>query len=69
MNEIPSGPKFEIDGHIYDGFFNTIPFFKNRDKEFVTNIALVLQPRYFSRKDSVIVVGEVANEIYIVFVG
>jgi CRP-like cAMP-binding protein len=69
MKEIPRDLKFEIACNMYDGFFNTIPFFKNRDKEFVTNIALFLQPRYFSRKDSVIVVGEVANEIYIVLHG
>ena len=69
MREIPRDLKFEIACNMYDGFFNTIPFFKNRDKEFITKIALFLQPKYLSRKDSVIGLGEVANEIYIVLHG
>ena len=69
MKEIPRDLKFEIACNMYDGFLNNIPFFKTKDKEFITKIALFLQPRYFSRKDPIISIGDVANEIYILMHG
>lgn len=69
MKEIPRDLKFEIACNMYDGFLNNIPFFKTKDKEFITKIALFLQPRFFSRKDPIISIGDVANEIYIVMHG
>ena len=69
MREIPKDLKFEIACNIFDGSLCRFLFFKDRDKEFLTSIALFLQPHYFSKRDSIITKGEVATEIYFVLHG
>lgn len=69
MREIPKDLKFEIACNMHDGFLNSCMFFRDRDKEFISSIALFLQPHYFSKNDAVIHTGELATDIYFVLHG
>ena len=69
MREIPKDLRFTIACNMHDGFLNKSSFFKNKDKEFISCIALFLQPCYFSKNDCVINKGEIATEIFFVLHG
>ena len=69
MREIPKDLKFEIVCNMYDGIVNDMSFFKDKDKEFLTSIALFLQPFYFSKKDVIISQGDLVTDIYFILHG
>ena len=69
MREIPKDLRFKIACNMHNGFLNRCLFFKDKDKEFISCIALFLQPWYFSKNDCIINKGEIATDIYFVLHG
>jgi CRP-like cAMP-binding protein len=69
LSEIPSSLKFNIASEIYNGSINEIHIFSNCTKNFISNIAPLLQPLYLPKNFNVYMCDEVPQKIYFILEG
>ena len=66
LSNLPSSLQTEISLHMHRQLIERVPFFKNTDKDFISEIISQLQQRVFLPGDVIIKKGEIGNCMYFI---
>jgi voltage-gated potassium channel len=66
LSNLPSSLKTEISLHLHRNLIEHVPFFKNTDRDFISDIISQLQTRVFLPGDYIFKKGEIGNCMYFI---